>query len=1317
MKKTTIKILFIMFFVTAYTGMAQTLNQNAAWPNGAWSVTGTYNADPTAFEANPTVDANFAFDDDDAGNGSDDDIAAESPVIDLTAAHGAGETWISISGNLVYNYNNDDILQFEYWDADGATWNIIGVPIDADTAGAPTDNFCTGTSEAYTSAILNIAGFTATQLSGFRYRIYFDDLVGGAGYEWGFCFDAPTITSATPPTCPDPVALTATNIDGFSADLGWSETGSATLWNIELVDITGGGTVTGTATASGVTNPYNQSGLDPSTNYEFYVQSDCGVNGTSTWVGPLAFSTTVACPDPSALNAINITTTTADLGWTAGGSETLWDVEIVDITAAGTATGTPTASGVANPYMATGLSDANSYEFYVRADCAANGTSAWVGPFAFTTACNTFTAPYTEAFENAGALPNCWALGGDEDWRFSNTGAGNHIGNNGTITGTSDSGGYFAWVDDSTPDAANAQLDSPFVDLSGLTTPALSFYELSNNEGQPSATLTVSVWDGAAWNVVGTYNTNTPGWEQKVIDLSGLTFTGPAQARFAITDSGSFYDDIAIDDVSFDELPSCLDPSALTATNIDGFSADLGWTENGTATLWNIELVDITGGGTVTGTPTASGVTNPYNQSGLDPSTNYEFYVQADCGVNGTSAWAGPFAFSTTVACPAPSALTATNIMTTTADLGWTAGASETLWDVEIVDITAAGTATGTPTATGVANPYMATGLTDSNNYEFYVRADCAANGISAWAGPFAFTTACTTFTAPYTETFENGGAVPACWTLGGDENWLFANTGAGNHIGNNGTITGSSTSGGYFAWVDDSTPDAANAQMDSPFVDVSGLTVPALSFYELSNNEGQPNATLTVSVWDGAAWNVVGTYNTNTTGWEQKVIDLSGLTFTGPAQVRFSIADSTSFYDDIAIDDVTLDELPTCVDPSTLTATSITNAAADLGWTENGTATLWNIELVDVTASGTPTGTPTASGVTNPYAATGLAQNNNYAFYVQSDCGPGGLSSWVGPFNFTTLETCPAPSGLSATSVMETSADLGWAENGTSTSWNIELVDVTAGGTQTMTATASGVTNPYNQTGLVGDNTYQFYVQADCGVDGVSAWAGPFTFATPYVAVPPSCTNDTFLDSGGQSGDYSSSENITYTICPDVAGNVVTVSFTSFSTENNGAAACYDGLTIHDGADNTATTIDPVGGGTIWCWDEDDTPAVGTGDLEGMMITSSDASGCLTFVFTSDGSVTREGWKADIGCVLSVESAEARGFLHYVNTVDNSFNVNAQSNIASIEVYNLIGQIITTAKPNDPSGAAYLGSAKNGVYFAKVTLENGRTSVVKFVK
>ncbi|WP_298514719.1 fibronectin type III domain-containing protein [uncultured Kordia sp.] len=1135
MRKTTLKTLFIMFFAFTYIGYAQTLNQNAMWPNGAWTLTGTYNADPLALEADPTVSPNFAFDDDDAGNGSDDDIAAESPVIDLTAAHAAGETWITISGDFVYNYNNDDILQFEYWDADASTWNIIGQPFNADTAGAPTNDFCSGTSETYTTEVLNIVAFTPTQLSGFQYRIYFDDLVGGPGFEWGFCFDSPTITSAAPPTCPDPSTLAAANITASTADLSWLESGSATAWDVEIVT-------------------------------------------------------------------------------------------------AGTApTGTPTATGVSNPYTAMGLMDNTEYDFYVRANCGVDGVSNWIGPFTFRTACTAFTAPYTENFEtfttsgSAFASENCWeGTGGAYFWESA---PGTDAGSGGTGPDPSITTGNYFYTEASNGTAGDTtDLISPLVDLSGLTTPSLTFnYHMFGGE---IGTLDVLV-NGTTnvWTLSGQQQTSaTAEWELATVDLSA--FAGQTiSVTFRGTSAGTFEGDISIDNVVFDELPTCTSPNALTISNITDTTADLGWTENGTATIWDIEIV-------TAGTPP-----------------------------------------------------------------------------------------TGTPTATGVTNPYTATGLTENTEYDFYVRADCGVDGTSTWAGPFTFRTACAPIAATYTEDFETFTTATTafvsenCWSATNTSGSYFWESAPGTDVGSGGTGPAPSiTTGNYFYTEASGSAIGDAAELLSPQVDLTALTAPALTFnYHMF---GMQIGSLEVIISGSTVWSLSGQQQGGETEpWELAVVDLAayaGQTVT----VTFRARSAGSFEGDIAIDNISFTELPACPTPNGLTVTNIMDTSADLGWTENGTSTAWDIEIVDITGGGMATGTPTVSGVTNPYTAMGLTQNNDYSFYVRADCGGGTFSAWAGPFSFTTLETCPAPNGLTATNITETTADLGWTENGMATSWNIELVDITAGGTATGTATASGVMNPYMATGLVGDNNYEFYVQADCGPDGVSAWAGPFAFNTPYVAVPPDCTNGIFLDSGGASGDYSSNEDITYTICPDMAGEGVQVTFSSFNTENNGAAACYDGLTVHNGADAMATTIDPPGGGTIWCWDRNDTPAVGTGDLQGMTIISTDASGCLTFVFTSDGSVTRPGWEATVTCApLSVESAETRGFIHYVNTITNSFVVNAQSTIKSIEVYNLVGQILTTAKPNATEGEANLGSVKNGVYFARVTLENGRTSVVKFVR
>ena len=415
------------------------------------------------------------------------------------------------------------------------------------------------------------------------------------------------------------------------------------------------------------------------------------------------------------LTASNITDTTADLAWTESGSATAWDIEV--ITTGTPPTEVPTASGVTNPYILTGLMENTEYDYYVRANCGVDGTSALIGPLMFRTACAPIAAPYTENFETfttgaaAFVSENCWTgTGGAYYWESA---PGTDAGSGGTGPDPSITTGNYFYTEASGGVSGNTtDLVSPLVDLTALTTPALTFnYHMF---GGQIGTLDVLV-NGTTniWSLTGEQQVSaTTPWELAIVDLAA--YAGQTiSVTFRGTSAGTFEGDISIDNVSFTELPSCSQPGVLTATNIDGFSADLGWTENGTATAWNIELVDITGGGTVTGTTTSSGVSNPFNQIGLTPSNNYEYYVQADCGMDGTSAWVGPFAFTTTVACPAPTALTATTILTNSADLGWTASGSETLWDVEIVDITGGGTATGTATATGVANPYSASGLAD----------------------------------------------------------------------------------------------------------------------------------------------------------------------------------------------------------------------------------------------------------------------------------------------------------------------------------------------------------------------------------------------------------------------------------------------------------------------------------------------------------------------------------------------------------------------------------------------------------------------------
>ncbi len=242
--------------------------------------------------------------------------------------------------------------------------------------------------------------------------------------------------------------------------------------------------------------------------------------------------------------------------------------------------------------------------------------------------------------------------------------------------------------------------------------------------------------------------------------------------------------------------------------------------------------------------------------------------------------------------------------------------------------------------------------------------------------------------------------------------------------------------------------------------------------------------------------------------------------------------------------------------------------------------------------------------------------------YYIVID-GAGGAAC---DFDLEVFEgpTCLEPSDLTALiNIDGMSADLSWTS--AVSTFNVEWG---ATGFAQGSGTQLVAGNPYMLTGLMPSTTYDYYVQADCGADGLSNWIGPFTFTTAPAA--PICGGG-FLDTGGQAGDYSNSENSTYTICPDNAGDAVMVDFISIAIESAASAGsdgtgCWDYLSIYDGADATATFLGD------FCTTPD---ASGTGMAlsAGDGFTSTDPSGCLTFVFNSDASVTQAGWEANVTC------------------------------------------------------------------------------------
>ncbi|MBC8756451.1 T9SS type A sorting domain-containing protein [Kordia sp. YSTF-M3] len=171
-----------------------------------------------------------------------------------------------------------------------------------------TNNECSGISIGnciYGAGFINGSISTTTLFSdiGTTYYIRVGNKINDGPIEFSIT------TNCTP--CSAPAGLGVTNITTASADLTWVELGAATAWNVEW-GLTGFTQGTGNAINNTPNNPQNITGLTSGATYDFYVQADCGPDGTSTWVGPYTFIATCLATPPYAESFEDFTVSEAD---------------------------------------------------------------------------------------------------------------------------------------------------------------------------------------------------------------------------------------------------------------------------------------------------------------------------------------------------------------------------------------------------------------------------------------------------------------------------------------------------------------------------------------------------------------------------------------------------------------------------------------------------------------------------------------------------------------------------------------------------------------------------------------------------------------------------------------------------------------------------------------------------------------------------------------------------------------------------------------------------------------------------------------------
>ena len=131
----------------------------------------------------------------------------------------------------------------------------------------------------------------------------------------------------------------------------------------------------------------------------------------------------------------------------------------------------------------------------------------------------------------------------------------------------------------------------------------------------------------------------------------------------------AFY--LFLDDFEFDTNDGFKKPANLAASEITKNSAQLSWTEKGTATAW-VVAYKADGDSDFTEVNTTE---NPFTLNGLTPETKYTVKVRP---AGETNKWSNEITFTTAPAFPAPTDLAANNVLATTADISWTADENAT---------------------------------------------------------------------------------------------------------------------------------------------------------------------------------------------------------------------------------------------------------------------------------------------------------------------------------------------------------------------------------------------------------------------------------------------------------------------------------------------------------------------------------------------------------------------------------------------------------------------------------------------------------------
>ncbi|MFA6199368.1 MAG: choice-of-anchor J domain-containing protein [Bacteroidales bacterium] len=340
------------------------------------------------------------------------------------------------------------------------------------------------------------------------------------------------------------------------------------------------------------------------------------------YLDDLVISEIPACAKPTQLTASNITTTEAEMSWTPGNTtDNAWWLYWKE---AG-ATNYDSVYVTTNPYLLQNLNPSIGYNIYMSTDCGAEFSEP-SSVYTFHTLCDIIsTFPYSENFDSygisSGTFPSCWfrpILNTTTPYPSIVTANAYSAPANLRFQSASASAPTYA---------ITPQLNA---DINTLKVKFMLKAESTTSSGNILVGVMSNPADTSTFELVQTIQPTSTAYTQYEIPFNNTTLTGIGNyiAFKHVTVAYNYY--YWLDDVIIDYIPACAKPTQLVASNSTTIGVDLSWTEGnfGDANWWlYYKPINSTDWDSI---PVNS---NPYNLTGLNHSSTYNWYLRTDCGM------------------------------------------------------------------------------------------------------------------------------------------------------------------------------------------------------------------------------------------------------------------------------------------------------------------------------------------------------------------------------------------------------------------------------------------------------------------------------------------------------------------------------------------------------------------------------------------------------------------------------------------------------------------------------------------------------------